>query len=211
MLDKPAIEALFNEVVATGHTQSGSPTKHRYIEQAAEFVDLVADIAGIKPAIGLEIGMGGGGSHCVFRQIVSQLFITVDRRNALAFGREGDARAVKFGGWACPQTFGETSLVLLGCPSESPQTLTLVKMALAGQSLDFLYIDGNHDAPVPEQDFETYVPLVRPGGYVGMHDTVRIAGPAMVLQQVLDGRWPNIEHMWTEYNSSLFRKAVEVS
>jgi len=37
-------------------------------------------------------------------------------------------------------------------------------------SLDFVYIDGNHDYEHVKQDLELYYPLVRSGGVIGGHD-----------------------------------------
>ena len=36
--------------------------------------------------------------------------------------------------------------------------------------LDFLWIDGDHQAPQPMRDFTNYEPLVRVGGMIAMHD-----------------------------------------
>lgn len=44
----------------------------------------------------------------------------------------------------------------------------------ADSSLDFVYIDANHQDPFVTQDIEAWAPKVRPGGIVAGHDYVRI-------------------------------------
>lgn len=38
------------------------------------------------------------------------------------------------------------------------------------QTLDFVYVDGNHYYDYVRQDLELYYPLIKPGGYMGGHD-----------------------------------------
>jgi hypothetical protein len=45
--------------------------------------------------------------------------------------------------------------------------------ALAGDSIDFLFIDGGHSYNEIAHDFFTYSPLVREGGVIGIHDVNR--------------------------------------
>lgn len=47
---------------------------------------------------------------------------------------------------------------------------------------DFLFIDGDHSYPGVRRDFELYVPLVRPGGIVALHD-VSVEQPGKVRHQ----------------------------
>lgn len=42
--------------------------------------------------------------------------------------------------------------------------------ALAGRSIDFLFIDGDHSYEGVRQDFELYAPLVGRGGLIAFHD-----------------------------------------
>jgi len=56
--------------------------------------------------------------------------------------------------------------------SHSLEMLNEIKRILAGQALDCLYIDGDHYYEGVKRDFELYVPLVRKGGIVILHDIV---------------------------------------
>jgi len=49
-------------------------------------------------------------------------------------------------------------------------TLQWLKNYLAGDLIDFLFIDGDHTYKGVKKDWEMYSPLVRDGGLVGFHD-----------------------------------------
>ena len=61
-------------------------------------------------------------------------------------------------------------LYLLQGDSHSDGTLERVKAVLAGQPLDYLFIDGDHRYEGVKKDFELYAPLVRRGGIIAFHD-----------------------------------------
>lgn len=61
-------------------------------------------------------------------------------------------------------------LFLLRADSHSPQTLDKVRKILAGNLIDFLFIDGDHTYQGVSQDFHLYAPLVRQGGIIALHD-----------------------------------------
>ena len=42
--------------------------------------------------------------------------------------------------------------------------------SIPDESLEFVYLDGNHDFPHASEDFENFWPKIRPGGILGMHD-----------------------------------------
>ena len=56
----------------------------------------------------------------------------------------------------------------------------------ADVSLDFVYIDANHDAKHTWQDLTLWVPKVKPGGIVSGHDFVRYKGDYGLVNQVKD-------------------------
>lgn len=43
-----------------------------------------------------------------------------------------------------------------------------------GDFVDFLFIDGDHTYEGVKRDWQIYAPMVRPGGFVALHDTKRI-------------------------------------
>jgi len=203
-------QALYNRACAVNDVQGkllGNP-KGCHMLQNTEFVRMCQCFAAINPRIGLEIGMGGGGSHALFVRTVSELFVTVEARHGIAFGLAGCKAGSEWNGWPMEWTFTPQSLLLLGRPSTAPETLAHVERVLAGRPLDFLYIDGHHDDDQPQRDFDAYAPMVRAGGLIGLHDSVRIPCPMALLAEIVDGKRPGYAHVWTEYNQSLVRKGA---
>ncbi len=84
-------------------------------------------------------------------------------------------------------------LDLIRADSHSQETVERVKRMLGGELLDFLMIDGDHTYEGVKRDFESYAPLVRPGGVVALHDIVpnRVETTSQVdrfWREVKDGR-----------------------
>jgi predicted O-methyltransferase YrrM len=61
-------------------------------------------------------------------------------------------------------------LHLIRADSHAPKTLAGVERLLAGDKLDYLFIDGDHTYEGVKRDFEMYSPLVRSGGMIAFHD-----------------------------------------
>jgi predicted O-methyltransferase YrrM len=61
-------------------------------------------------------------------------------------------------------------LRLVRADSHLPETKHQVERVLAGERLDYLFIDGDHTYEGVRRDFEMYSPLVRSGGMVAFHD-----------------------------------------
>ena len=65
---------------------------------------------------------------------------------------------------------GKQQLHLVRDDSHSAEGLEQVKSRLGGEAIDFLLIDGDHTYEGVRQDFETFAPLVKPGGLIAFHD-----------------------------------------
>jgi hypothetical protein len=61
-------------------------------------------------------------------------------------------------------------LYLIADESQKMETQQMVNDILKGNSIDFLFIDGNHTYSGVKMDFEIYSKLVRPGGIIAFHD-----------------------------------------
>lgn len=59
---------------------------------------------------------------------------------------------------------------VLTMDSHLPETLSAVENILAGEELDFIFIDGDHTYEGVKQDYEMYKHLVKDGGYIAFHD-----------------------------------------
>lgn len=67
----------------------------------------------------------------------------------------------------------EGQVTLLKGSSSDNTMLSRVKVALKGESLDLIFIDGDHSYEGVKADFLAYSPLVRPGGMIAFHDIVQ--------------------------------------
>jgi predicted O-methyltransferase YrrM len=157
-----------------------------------EFRQLLENVAEIRPRRMLEIGTANGGSLFAFMRVCAPdaHVISVD----LPHGKFGGGYPI----WKVPiyKSFGERGqrLDLLRGDSHSPETLASVKSLLGGETLDFLFIDGDHSYEGVRHDFESYRSLVRPGGLIAFHD---IAPPhAGVSKEMYDPG--DVPQFWTE-------------
>ena len=64
----------------------------------------------------------------------------------------------------------KNKLYLIREPSQDPRTKEQTKIILNEEKLDFLFIDGNHLYEYVKLDLEMYIPLVKKGGIVALHD-----------------------------------------
>ncbi len=135
-------------------------------EELCSLVDLLREA---KPNNVMEIGSEAGGTFWLWCKLASGLKISLDKpdgesgswkfvdSNALA------ARTEKF------NTFAPSVSVVTG-DSHSPVILARVRSVLAGELLDFLFIDGDHSYDGVKADFQQYRELVRRGGLIAFHD-----------------------------------------
>lgn len=136
-----------------------------YVEQVDnEFKIFLDQISFVKPHIICEIGSYRGGSLFLFSRVspADALLISID----INFPEE---RKIIYRGFArqkqkihCIE--GDTTL---------EKTLNLVKRSLKGESIDLLFIDGDHSFFGVANDFIRYSPLVKNGGLIAFHDINR--------------------------------------
>ncbi len=140
----------------------------------------------------LEIGTAGGGSFFLFSRVAADeaLLISADLPQGRFGGGYPKWRGRLIQSFARPKQ----QLHLLRADSHAAETLNQIKQLLQGQSLDFLFIDGDHRYEGVKADFETYSPLVSHGGLIGFHDIVPGAphevGGVPVFWQELKQKYP---------------------
>lgn len=125
-------------------------------------------VCDLRPRRMLEIGTARGGSLYLWTQACADdaMILSVDLPGGEFGGGYPQAKRPFYESFARPNQ----TLRLLRADSHSPDTLKQVQAMLAGQPLDFLFIDGDHTYEGVKADFELYKALVRPGGLIGMHD-----------------------------------------
>jgi len=110
-----------------------------------------------------EIGTGRGGTTYLLAKVVQPkaTLITVDLtnnwRNALLLRSLAGARR---------------KLHVISGDSKSPSTFQRIAGLLNNQSLDLLFIDGDHSRIGVESDFQLYSKLVQRGGWIVLHDII---------------------------------------
>ena len=116
---------------------------------------LLPIIASIKPTRVLEIGAWKGFSAEVWiKAFEPESFLTIEKDSKEI--RESYIEGLRYQYW-------------YSCDSHDPKVIPDIKNYYP-EGFDFLFIDGDHSFEGVMQDFETYVPLVREGGIIALHD-----------------------------------------
>lgn len=138
------------------------------VGELAGFLALAVDHA---PQVVLEIGSDHGGTLWAWQQLPSvRRVLAVDLpRGGFHSGRSLDAHGVEV-------VYGD---------SHKPETLAELADLLADDSVDLLFIDGDHTLEGVTSDYVMYSPLVRPGGVIGFHDILTHPGMPYVAVDVL--------------------------
>ena len=133
-----------------------------------EFTQLLEQVQEMRPRRVLEIGTANGGSLLPITRLSSAdaHVISVDLHHGEFGGGYPAWRIPLYRSFALPNQ----RLDLLRGDSHDARTFERVREFLGGQTLDLLFIDGDHTFEGVRQDFETYGPLVRPGGLIAFHD-----------------------------------------
>lgn len=133
-----------------------------------EFLNLLEQYYKLKPTYIMEIGTANGGTLFASCKLASKdaTIISVDLPGGAFGGGYPD--------WKVPiyQEFSKTgqNLNLIRASSHEAQTVQKVKDILKGNSLDYLFIDGDHSYDGVKKDFDLYSPLVKKGGIIVFHD-----------------------------------------
>jgi predicted O-methyltransferase YrrM len=135
----------------------------RSLQILSEITALAREVELLQPKVILEIGTARGGTALIWAHLAQERLVTCDVLDKRGFSDL--VRAFPPPGSACDVS------VLIG-DSHAPEFLETVKQTLDGDPVDFLFIDGDHTEQGVAQDYETYRPLVRPGGLVALHDIV---------------------------------------
>jgi cephalosporin hydroxylase len=142
------------------------------MQLSEEFSGLLRLYQELRPRNVLEIGTAKGGTLFAFATLAGPgaRLISLDLPTR-RFGGGGyllDRRWAMYAEFAYPSQ----QLHLIRADSHAPSSLQQVRELLAGDSLDFLFIDGDHRYEGVKADYEMFGPLVRPGGLIAFHDIV---------------------------------------
>ena len=135
-----------------------------------ELLNLAKITYKLRPKNILEIGTAKGGTLFLFCRISlpNATVISIDLPGGPFGGGYPIYRTLLYRAFVKP---GQR-IHLIRADSHDPRTLEKVKEVLKGESLDVLFIDGDHTYEGVKRDFEMYSPLVRKGGIIAFHDIV---------------------------------------
>lgn len=149
------------EVIVQESYDLGMVQNHKEILDAAKFFKRL-NVTNF-----MEIGTDQGGSFAIWSKLSNDgIRISVD----MPHGEFGRADYDEYERDEYLRSLGSNVTMLWGSSHEQ-EMLEKVEETLNGELLDFLFIDGDHTYEGVKQDYEMYRHLVKPGGWVGFHDT----------------------------------------
>jgi hypothetical protein len=138
------------------------------IQIPEEFEQLIRAVCDIPLRNVMEIGSEAGGSFYVWCKLASGIKISLDLpTGSSGSGKFADHEALKERSQKMA-AWGGTRI--LTADSHSPMARGMVRDALNGELLDFLFIDGDHSYKGVKADYFDYKAFVRPGGLIAFHD-----------------------------------------
>ncbi len=135
--------------------------KVRASQVRSEILRLAETVRDLEPRTILEIGTSSGGTLLIWAHLASEHVVTCD----LSIPHHRQALYQSF-----VPARSRCRITLLEGDSHASDFQRRVRAALAGQAVDFLFIDGDHSETGVTADWEDYRGLVRPGGLIALHD-----------------------------------------
>jgi cephalosporin hydroxylase len=160
----------------------------------SEYCRLVEFVAQQRPRVILEIGTAKGGTLLAWSRIASELVVSIDIFGGAGGGGYPKAKAKLFHHFVIDRP--NVEIVLLREDSHRLETRDQVRDILAGRTIDFLFIDGDHTYAGVKRDFEIWSELVTSGGYVAFHD---ILHPPEVHDREVDQLWAELRQNYPEH------------
>ena len=139
------------------HVAPVYPSKAKIFQQREEikvFLQVLYDLNISGTAV--EVGLDQGGTHLIWKQIFDKVVtIEIDINKCVRF--------------LAIEKPDENSVVFC---ADSADSATADKLKEYVNSIDMLFIDGDHQYSSVLCDYNCYSKLVRPGGVIGFHDTL---------------------------------------
>jgi cephalosporin hydroxylase len=140
-----------------------------------EIIGLAAELQARRPKVIVEVGTAAGGTLFLAASFAADdaLLISVDLPQGLFGGGYPDWKMPLYKSFARP---GQR-IELIRDDSHAPHVLQQVKDLLAGRTIDYLFLDGDHSYEGVKEDFEKFLPLVSKDGLVAFHDIAKDRSP----------------------------------
>jgi predicted O-methyltransferase YrrM len=153
---------IFNEKI------NGCPVE--VYQNSGEFEQLLEVVKTLKPRHVLEIGslLGGTLWHWMKNMPKGGKIMSIDVIVPRSDPRHREQMRLRAEQW--PSWAKECGVELLAFEGPSRQQDTIRAAARFIEPIDFLFIDGDHSEDGARMDFINYLPLVKAGGVIAMHD-----------------------------------------
>lgn len=187
----PGGDAQSIKAIADSYKGYGYYKRLHAFQVAREFEQLVEFARGLKPRIVVEIGTADGGTLLAWCRIAREMVVSVDQPlNTQNWGyapvRQRLYQELRY-------DRPELKLHLLFGDSHAPSTRQLAQDRLGGQKADLLFIDGDHSYAGVRRDYELWRDLVRPGGYIVLHDILPSGRQDRVHKSEVDRLWVELK------------------
>jgi predicted O-methyltransferase YrrM len=149
------------------------------LQKRSEIRALLEQLAELRPRTVVEIGTARGGTLFLLTRVAAShaTVVSIDLPGGEFGGGYTRRRGLLYRQFARPH---QRLRLILG-DAGARATVARVEKTVGG-SIDFLFIDGDHRYEGIRRDFESYSPLVRPGGLIAIHDIV--PGPVEAVGDV---------------------------
>jgi hypothetical protein len=124
------------------------------IQKEVELARFLAVAMDLEPKVTVEVGSFAGGTLWAWMQFCPRV-IGIDRPPP---------------GYVTGPQLSELGCEILLGDSQDPTMAAQLEDMLGGDPIDLLFIDADHTYEGVRADYETYSPLVRPGGLIAFHD-----------------------------------------
>jgi len=140
-----------------------SCTSFQTVQKRNEILAFLKILIEMQPRLLCEIGTAGGGTL--------SLLCDAAAPDARVLSIDINYTPAQLAAYPYLARSGQ-QITCLAADSHTNETCATVKEWLAGQQLDFLFIDGDHSLFGVSTDFALYAPHVRNGGIIALHDIV---------------------------------------
>lgn len=131
------------------------------LQVRSEISSLAREVEKLRPEVILEIGTSRGGTALIWAHLAQSRLITCD-----ILDKGGFADLLR----AFPPPGASCRVSVMVGDSHDAAFVARVRRELAGDTVDFLFIDGDHTEAGVARDFADYRGFVRPGGLIAFHD-----------------------------------------
>ena len=125
-----------------------------------ELYELYKKVVALNPKNILEIGVGNGGATMFWMDAIADGGLVVGINQPGLVPKHLDQLINR----------SNKTFKFIYEKSQDLKTVDMVNSYMLRGTVDFLFIDGDHDYAVVKADYENYSPFVRPGGIIGFHD-----------------------------------------